>query len=130
MIWDKVIHSLPGRDTPWARQHEYITFGVYANAAQRGQNDGERIGRLKRGTVLRYARPSGSAVVNHATEKPVMLLRELVEASSRFDEIVLDPFAGSASTLIAAAKEGRRSIGIELDPANVERAVKRLRSEL
>lgn len=130
LIWDKCLTSLSGADTPWARQHEYITFGVRANAAQRKMNDGARAARLRRGTVLRYPRKSGAAVRRHPTEKPVMLLRELIESSSRFGDVVLDPFAGSGSTLIAAALECRKAVGIEIEERYCETAAKRFEAEL
>jgi site-specific DNA-methyltransferase (adenine-specific) len=49
----------------------------------------------------------------HSVEKPVALMRHLVEASAVKGEVVLDPFAGSGSTLVAAAQLGMRFIGIE-----------------
>jgi len=49
----------------------------------------------------------------HSVEKPVALMRHLVEASAVKGEVILDPFAGSGSTLVAAAQLGCRFIGIE-----------------
>jgi DNA modification methylase/ParB-like chromosome segregation protein Spo0J len=49
----------------------------------------------------------------HGTQKPVPLLRHLIQASSVPGEVVLDPFAGSGSTCIAAAQLGCRFVGIE-----------------
>jgi site-specific DNA-methyltransferase (adenine-specific) len=66
------------------------------------------------------------AVTTHPTEKPVRLIRELVESSSCFDEIVLDPFAGSGSTLLAAVLEGRKAVGIEISESFCADAAKRL----
>jgi adenine-specific DNA-methyltransferase len=51
----------------------------------------------------------------HPTQKPVDALLPLIEAFSRPDDLVLDPFAGSGSTCIAARQLGRRFLGIELD---------------
>jgi site-specific DNA-methyltransferase (adenine-specific) len=51
----------------------------------------------------------------HPTQKPVSALRPLVEAFSPAGGVVLDPFCGSGSTLVAAREAGRQFIGIELD---------------
>ncbi|QBD75172.1 DNA methylase [Ktedonosporobacter rubrisoli] len=51
----------------------------------------------------------------HPTEKPLSALLPLVETFSTYDGLVLDPFAGSGSTLHAAKSLGRRYLGIELD---------------
>jgi site-specific DNA-methyltransferase (adenine-specific) len=126
LIWDKRIMSLSGADTPWAKQHEPIMFGVRCNAAQRRMNDGAKAARLRKGTVLSYTRKSGAAVTRHPTEKPVMLLRELVESSSRFGWTVLDPFCGSGSTLEACQLELRFAVGIEIDEKYCEASAKRL----
>jgi DNA modification methylase len=52
----------------------------------------------------------------HLTEKPVELARRAIEYSSLPGEVVLDPFAGSGSTLIGAEQTGRRACLMELDP--------------
>jgi DNA methylase len=52
---------------------------------------------------------------SHPTEKSVQILRPLIRTFSQPGEVVLDPFSGSGSTSIAAALEGRRFFGIELD---------------
>src|SRR5207302_11246269 len=53
----------------------------------------------------------------HPTVKPVALVAEAIKDCSRRGEIVLDPFGGSGSTLVAAEKTGRRARLIEFDPA-------------
>lgn len=51
----------------------------------------------------------------HPCEKPTAMLRHMIETSSRPGQVILDPFAGSGSTLEAAKQTGRRAIGIEKD---------------
>lgn len=63
----------------------------------------------------------------HPTQKPVEILRPLVTAFTAPHAVVLDPFCGSGSTLIAARDCGRRFVGIELDPAHHQTARNRLR---
>lgn len=62
----------------------------------------------------------------HPTQKPVPSLKPVVEAFTRRGDIVLDPFCGSGSTLLAAKILGRRYIGIELDPEHARTARRRL----
>jgi site-specific DNA-methyltransferase (adenine-specific) len=62
----------------------------------------------------------------HPTQKPVGSLLPLVEAFCPPDGIVLDPFAGSGSTLVAAKELGRRYLGIELDAGHHRTATERL----
>jgi site-specific DNA-methyltransferase (adenine-specific) len=53
----------------------------------------------------------------HPTQKPIALMRALIEDFSAPGELVVDPFAGSGSTLVAALELGRRALGWEIDPA-------------
>jgi DNA modification methylase len=63
--------------------------------------------------------------VAHPTEKAVSILRPLVEPFCPAGGVVLDPFAGSGSTLVAAALSGRRYVGIELEAKYRELARRR-----
>jgi DNA modification methylase/ParB-like chromosome segregation protein Spo0J len=66
----------------------------------------------------------------HTVEKPVALMRHLIEASSVPGELILDPFAGSGSTLVAAAQLGMRFMGIEKHPDFWRSAVDRVSRDL
>ncbi len=63
----------------------------------------------------------------HPTVKPVGLLRKLIGWSSSEGQTILDPFMGSGTTLLAAKREGRKAVGIELEERYCESAVKRLK---
>ena len=65
---------------------------------------------------------------HHPTEKPLALMMELI-AKCPAGLTVLDPFAGSGSTGVAALRLGRTFIGIEIDPTHFATAVERLRAE-
>ena len=61
----------------------------------------------------------------HPTVKPVALISDAIKDCSRIGDIVLDPFGGSGSTLIAAERTKRRARLIEIDPAYVDVTIKR-----
>ena len=67
----------------------------------------------------------------HPAEKPLLLLEHMIATSSRAGDRILDPFAGSGSTLEAARALGRKAVGIEKDEAYCEKIAERLaRKEL
>lgn len=63
---------------------------------------------------------------HHPTEKPLSILRPLIESFTKPGDIVMDPFAGSGSTCVAAEQCGRRWIGIEMLEQYHAAAIKRL----
>lgn len=75
-------------------------------------------------SIQRVRSEHGRAV--HPTQKPTGILRPLIEFSVPAEGLVLDPFAGSGSTLVAAREIGRRAIGVEAREDYCEAAVKRL----
>ena len=62
----------------------------------------------------------------HPTQKPVRSLKPVIDAFTKPGDIVLDPFCGSGSTLLAAKILGRRYIGIELNPQFCQTAYRRV----
>lgn len=62
----------------------------------------------------------------HETEKPLSLILELIDLFSNQGDLVLDPFMGSGTTLVAAKMSGRRAIGIELEERHCETSAQRL----
>jgi site-specific DNA-methyltransferase (adenine-specific) len=82
--------------------------------------------RLMRSVI--YAR-SCHGYALHPTQKPIEIIAPLIEYSCSPGGVVLDPFMGSGSTLVAAQMLGRRAIGIEREEKYCELAVKRLRQQ-
>lgn len=74
-------------------------------------------------------RPESATRVGHPAPFPVELPRRLIELYTYADDVVLDPFTGSGSTLVAAAQAGRRWVGYELDPDYCRLAEARLAAE-
>jgi DNA modification methylase len=96
-----------------------------------------QLGRLGRDrcNIWRYPganRPGSSsakALADHPTPKPVPLVEDALLDVTKRGDIVLDPFLGSASTMLACEKTGRTCRGIELDPKYVDRAIRRWERE-
>ena len=78
---------------------------------------------LDQGDVWNVKKPAKNDL--HPTMKPVELVERAIRNSSKSRDLVLDPFGGSGSTLIACEKSGRRARLIELDPKYVDVIVKR-----
>jgi len=83
--------------------------------------------RLMRSVI--FAR-SCHGYADHPTQKPVEILRPLIEYSCPPGGILLDPTMGAGSTLVAARQLSRRAIGIELDERHCESAARRLSQEM
>lgn len=66
----------------------------------------------------------------HPTQKPLWLMGRLVEQHTNPGDLVVDPYAGSGSTLVAAKHAGRRAVGIEGDEQYAEAAAKRLTQDV
>jgi DNA modification methylase len=127
LVWDKSQPGMGNLSMPYAPSHERITLGVYVpSKANRRDGYGRGAARMRQGSVLCHQRPNSRGAARHPMEKPVALLRRLIESSSLFGETVLDPFVGCGSTLIAAIAEGRLGVGIELDESYAEVAAKRI----
>jgi DNA modification methylase len=92
LIWDKGMIGMGDLSSPWGPQHEEITFAVYElSKANRNKGYGNLAARLRKGSVLRSLRANSGSVRFHPMEKPVDILRQMVESSSMIGETVLDP---------------------------------------
>lgn len=66
----------------------------------------------------------------HPTQKPIELMKALIELTTKENQVVLDHFCGSGSTLVAAKQLNRKYIGIEYNPEFCEIAKKRISEEI
>jgi DNA modification methylase len=115
IIWAKNTFTLGRAD--YQRQYEPILYG-WPEGAQR-----HWCGDRDQGDVWFFNKPRVNDL--HPTMKPVELVERAIRNSSRPGDVVLDPFGGSGTTLIAAEKSGRRARLIELDPKYVDVIVRR-----
>ncbi|MGD9509707.1 MAG: site-specific DNA-methyltransferase [Geminicoccaceae bacterium] len=110
VIWAKHAFTLGRAD--YQRQYEPILYGW------RDGSDHYWCGARDQGDVWFFDKPAKNDL--HPTMKPVALVERAIRNSSKSRDIVLDPFGGSGSTLIAAEKTGRQARLVELDPAYVD----------
>jgi DNA modification methylase len=115
VIWAKNTFTLGRSD--YQRQYEPILYR-WAEGRKRYW-----CGARDQGDVWFCHRPQVNDL--HPTMKPVALIERAIANSSRKGAVVLDPFAGSGSTLIACAKSGRQARLMELDPRYVDVALRR-----
>ena len=115
IIWAKNTFTLGRAD--YQRQYEPILYGWKDGA------DHYWCGARDQGDVWNVKKPAKNDL--HPTMKPVELVERAIRNSSKTRDLVLDPFGGSGSTLIACEKSGRRARLIELDPKYVDVIVKR-----
>jgi DNA modification methylase len=127
LVWAKQMNGAGDLTAPWGPMHESIRFLVskHRHAGQAGTTNNVAA-RLRKGSVLTHPRPTGRKV-RHPSEKPVLLIADLIESSSRMGDLVLDPCAGSGSTGVAAILRGRRALLIESDKNWARMAADRLR---
>ena len=127
-VWVK---SNGGMGSLYRSQHELIT--VFRNG--RGQHvNNVQLGRFGRNRTNVWNYPGAnsfarkgrtSGLDHHPTTKPIALVADAIQDVTARGDIVLDPFSGSGTTILAAERTGRRGFGIELDPVYVDTAVAR-----
>ena len=114
-IWKK--NALVLGRSPYQWQHEPCLFGWKKGGSHQWHSD------RKQTTIWEYDRPKSSK--DHPTMKPIALMAYPIKNSTMTNCIVLDPFLGSGSTLIACQETGRICYGVELDEKFMDVIVKR-----
>lgn len=116
VIWDKVIGGQGDLKAQFSPSHENIIFAIKGKYSFPGHRPRD---------LVTYQKLASSQMI-HPTEKPVGLLTNLISSVTKPGDLIVDPFAGSGSTCVAAKKTGRRFIGIELDDEHFEKASRRI----
>jgi DNA modification methylase len=115
VIWAKHTFTLGRAD--YQRMYEPILYGW------RDGHDHYWCGARDQGDVWHFDKPARNDL--HPTMKPVALVERAIRNSSKTRDVVLDPFGGSGSTLIACEKAGRHGRLMELDPRYCDVIVRR-----
>ena len=124
LVWVKDVFVLGHSDYHYA--HEPILYGYAPGAGRpgRGKHEGSTwFGDNARSSVLPFDRPKRST--EHPTMKTVDLIAHCLANSCRPGGTVLDPFAGSGSTIIAAEQMGLGTLAMEIDPRYAQVALER-----
>jgi len=109
-IWDKVVG----------------VGSMYERLFERNGHKAYRIFRAHPITCDYIATRSNDVWTGHKSQKPIYLLRELINKYTHEGDTVLDPFMGSGTTGVACAQTGRNFIGIEINPTYFAIAEKRI----
>jgi site-specific DNA-methyltransferase (adenine-specific) len=115
LIWKKQTMVMGRQDYHW--KHEPCLYGWKDGAGHLWASD------RKQTTILEFDRPSRNS--EHPTMKPVALFEYQMLNNTKGGDLVLDSFGGSGTTLIAAEKNGRTALLMELDPKYCDVIVKR-----
>ena len=115
LIWKKSSQVMGRQDFHW--KHEPCLYGWKDGAAHLWAND------RKQTTILEFDKPSRNG--EHPTMKPVAIFEYQMLNNTKGSDIVLDSFAGSGTTAIAAEKNGRVAYLMELDPRYCDVIIKR-----
>lgn len=120
-----------GMGSLYRSQHELVFVykagrAAHINNVELGRHGRYRTNLWRYPGVNSFGRARDQALSLHPTVKPVRLVADAILDCSTRGGIVLDAFAGSGTTLVAAEKTGRLGYGIELDPAYCDVIVKRL----
>ncbi len=115
VIWAKNAFTLGRSD--YQRQYEPILYGWPKGV------DRFWCGARDQGDVWRHDRPRANDL--HPTMKPVALVEQAIRNSSKTRDVVLDPFGGSGTTLMAAEAAGRRACLVELEPGYCDVVIRR-----
>lgn len=116
IVWNKNNHGSGDLKGAYAPKHEFILFG----------HKGRTTFREKRIPDVIDCAKIPSAKLTHPTEKPTELLDVFIRNSSDVGDVVFDGFAGTGSTGISAVRNGRKIIGVEIDPEYATLAQRRI----
>jgi len=129
IFWDKEVVN--GGDISWPFQQVVEMVLCLTKGKTKTYEIKNKFGdlRQKRANIFNIGRIRKEEKCGHPTQKPLFICQEIVRCSTLPGELVVDPFCGSGTSLLAAKLLGRKYAGCDLDPEHVTRALKRLEEE-
>jgi site-specific DNA-methyltransferase (adenine-specific) len=118
-----------GRWIVWDKR-DGVTPMLMADAEMAWHNLSGRAVQLFQWTWNGFQRQGERGTAHHPTQKPVALMKWIVDGWTEADDLIVDPFMGSGTTLRAAKDLGRKAIGIEIEERYCEIAAKRCAQEV
>lgn len=122
-VYNRPLYTNDARARTVRRKQRPPQWGAIGGASYKSDDGGPRLAR----SVMFFRSCHGEAV--HPTQKPVAVIIPLIEVSCPSGGLILDPFAGSGTTLVAARQASRDAIGIEISSAYAEIARKRVEGD-
>jgi DNA modification methylase len=125
-VWNK---TNGGMGSLYRSKHELILIfsqgDRHRNNVELGKNGRNRTNVWEYAGVNTFRADRGSDLAMHPTVKPVAMIADAIRDVTKQGDIVLDPFSGSGTTIIAAEKTGRLARAVEIDPRYCDVAVRR-----
>ena len=118
LVWVKNNHTSGDLEGDYGNKTEFVVWGHKGRRTLNGNRD----------TNVLHAKREQTDY--HPTQKPIDLMAKFIHKSSIENETVFDPYAGSATTLLAAKQLGRKYIGVEISEKYCKIAEQRLRQEI
>ena len=123
LVWQKSNPMPRNINRRYVQDMEFAIWGVKKGAKRTFNKDSNKpyMRSLFKAPIV-----AGAEKLNHPTQKSLQIMSDIIKIHTNKNDVILDPFSGTASTGEACLMSGRKYIGIEITPKYYELSVKRL----